>query len=98
VIGEGLLVNVPGGRNEFSLDLQREADAVRSEYLPVGATFKGRLWDLPADHPDRVRLLSATASLSSAAAIHLVFARDAREAAAALIDRIDATLTSRAGG
>lgn len=97
VIGEGLLINVPGGRTEFSLDLQREADAVRSEYLPVGPTFKGRLWALPPDHPDRVRLLSVAASLSAAAANHLVFAAGVRQAAAELIDRIDATLNSRAG-
>jgi hypothetical protein len=91
--GEGLIINVPAGRTDFSVDMLGSAEAVRSEYLPVGATFKGRLWDLPPGHPDRVRLLSATASLSSAAAVHLVLARGAREGAAALIDRIDATLT-----
>ena len=75
------------------MELEENREALRAEVLPVGATFEGRLWELHPGHPDRVRLLSATASLSTAVAAHPVLARTAREGAVALIDRIDATLT-----
>lgn len=92
LLGEGLIVNLPTGGTDFALDVQASSEAIRAEYLPVGATFEGRLWDLPAGHPDRVRLLSATVALSTPAAGHVVHARRAREGAAALIARIDAAL------
>jgi hypothetical protein len=94
LVGQGLIINLPTGEIDFSLAAQAAADEVRREYLPVGASFKGRLWDLPAGHPDRVRLLSAITALSTPAAGHIGVARRAREGAAALIDRIDATLNS----
>jgi hypothetical protein len=92
LIGEGLMINLPGGRTEFAVGMRGAAEDLRAQYLPAGPTFAGRLWGLPSGHPDRVRLLSATTSIGSAASTHLILARAAGEGAAALIVRIDATL------
>lgn len=97
LIGEGLILNLPADQTDFSLELQGEAQAVLSEYLPVGPTYQGRLWELPPGHSDRVRLLSATASVGTTAAVHLFLARRAREGAAALIQEIDGTVTPPGG-
>lgn len=96
LIGEGLIIDVPTGQEDFPSDLLGAREALRSESLPVGVTFKGRLWQLPSGHPDRIRLLSTMGSLAGAAAAHAIIARNAAESASGLIDRIEAS--QRSGG
>ena len=98
LVGAGLLVNVPLTEATYSMSAAQATDVIRSRYLPADEMFRGRLWDLPADHPDRARLLSAVTSLSTPAAGHVVQADRVRDGARELIERIDASLGGEGDG
>ena len=98
LVDGGLVVNVPLSDAAYSMDAARTTDEIRAQYLPVDQMFRGRLWDLPADHPDRARLLTAVTSLSTPAAGHVAQADRVREGARELIDRIDASLGGEGDG
>lgn len=93
LFGEGLVLSHHRVDPGSTVPLLGERNTLILEAgIETGPTFRGRIWALPAGHPDRVRVEAIALALSSALGNATVLADGILAEAGALIERIDLAL------